>query len=329
MRELLIQNTLLVRIFRSMTVLLLAILVVIAPLSVSAQSEEQAPGSGLQISPTRHELTVGQGNESSFKITLKNVSNGNVIAKAAVNDFESDNLTGEPKINPDTTNRSDRSIFPFLFDVTDVPLSKDETKEVTVGIDVPPDTSPGGYYGIVRYQAVPVDGTDGQVLLSASLGTIVLLTVPGEQTESLRIDTIAVKRNGQAGGIFFGSGPRTAALQTKNTGTSFLQPFGKVSITKGKKEVFSYEMNNTTPRGNVLPNSVRVFENGIEKVSSFGKYTITANIGFGTNSEVVTVSKSFWVIPWWIVVVFMALVLLIVGALLVLRWRLGKRHRTL
>lgn len=315
---------------RGLASILTAVALLILP-TAPVWAQQRQGGSGLQITPTRHEISVDPGAEKTIAIGLKNVSGIDVVAKVAVNDFEADNTTGNPKINVDSSKQFPRSIKKFLRGTQDLPLTKDEVKNTNLTVSVPKDTPPGAYYGIVRYQAIPKD--QGQtdktsVSLTASVGVIVLLDVPGEVTESMNAVSIKPERNGKTTS-FFTNAPDKLAVELKNTGNSFIKPFGKVSITKkGGKEVYSYELNNTDPRGNVLPGSTRIFRDGIKNVSSFGKYTATASIGYGKTGQVVTLRSSFWVVPTTYLIGMFVLLLLVVALGFVLYRKSTGHHKS-
>jgi hypothetical protein len=84
----------------------------------------------------------------------------------------------------------------------------------------------------------------------------------------------------------------------QNVGDIQEQPFGKVSLRQGNKEIASYELNDKTPRGNVLPDSIRRFTVNLDKVGWFGKYTVYGNFGYGANGQLVSGQTTFYVIPW-------------------------------
>lgn len=292
-------------------------------------AQQKQGGSGLSISPTRTELTIEKGKSDTIHITLKNISGIDITAKAIVNDFESDNNTGEPKILVNSKETAPTSIKNFISGVTDIALKKDETKVLDIPVNIPANTVSGAYYGVIRYTAVPNDRTIQQqdVALNASLGEIVLIQVPGNITENIEAQKIAVEKKDHSGTFFIGA-PTVAAVTLKNTGNGFSKPFGKVTIKNmGGKDVFSYEMNNTDPKGNILPGAIRVFRDDIKNVNKLGRYTISANISYGTGGDILTIKSSFWVLPmWFVITVSVIFILIIIVALLFYR-RLVKRNR--
>jgi len=302
----------------------------------TAIAQEKAPGSGLRISPTRTELSLDRGKTAEIKISLKNVSGGDIVAKAAINDFEADGEQGEPKIIVDRPGqRSGTSIAPLLSGVKDVPLKKDESKEIKVGVAIPGNASSGAYYGVIRYLAVPAaaatnETESGKVSLTASVATLVLIEVPGNITQQIQLTNIFVYQgDNEKSKSFFTSPPTRTGIRIKNTGNSFSKPFGRVIVTNSftGKEVYSYEMNNTTPRNNVLPNTARVFTDDIKNVNKPGRYTITAGISHGSGGEVLTKKTSFWYVPLWMVIVLaVLLILIILGLFLLFRKIRGSRR---
>lgn len=303
---------------------------------VSAQQE--STGSGLRISPTRSELSIVPGDNREVIQTVKNVTTNPVTVQPTLNDFESDGVTGEPRLIGDQDQVSAYSLREFIALPEDFDLQPDEEKEVVISVNVPSEASPGAYFGSVLYRASPQGSSgDGQVALVASVGSLVLLEVPGEITEQIQINDISAYLEDNAGSLFTKK-PDAIGIEIENLGNSFSQPFGKVSVKDWRgNEIFLYELNDTTPRGNILPNSTRLFtqelfdvetrtvndQEEITKTSPIswpGRYSITGNISHGTTGEIFTVNTTFWYIPAWLIIVLVVLVVsLIVGAVLMYR----------
>ena len=285
-------------------------------------AQQQAPGSGLTLSPTRGEFIIEKGKTENIQLTLRNKSGAPVIAKIEVNDFIANNRTGEPEIQLSNNNSPAASIKKFLTNIDDVPLDTDEIKKVTIPVRIPDNAVSGSYYGVVRYTAIATNSEKkegSQVGLTASVGYIALITVPGNITEQIQAQKIAVSRNDVNGSLFIAP-PTKASVTLKNTGNGFTKPFGRVSITKGDKEVYSYEMNDSDPRSSILPDSTRSFTDDIKNVSSFGRYTISTGVSYGTGGTIITLKSSFWVFPLWTIILIAGVVaLLIVGGYLMYR----------
>ena len=280
-------------------------------------SAQQAPsGSGLSISPTISEFTIKPGDSASVTITLKNITVDNVTAQGFVNDFTANNNDGNPKIITNSNTPTPNSIRNFVFNIDDVPLKRGEEKKVIVGLQIPKDTTPGAYFGIIRYKAVPAGvnaPAPGQVALTASVGTIVLITVPGNIREQVQVKGIHIYRGGQDGKLFFGS-PKSIGIEVTNFGNGFVKPFGTVEVhNMFNKNLLSYQLNNPKQPGNILPNSTRIFQNNIKPISQAGKYTVIASVSYGSGSQVLTLQKTFWYIPKWLAIGVVVLILILLA----------------
>ena len=290
----------------------------------------QSGNNGLQISPTRTDLAVNPGESSTFQISLKNISSIPLTAKATLNDFESDDQTGIPKLIIDPSQHSPRSIKPFLKGFGDVPLQSGETKSIQLEVNVPASAAPGGYYGALRYSAIPVNTSQNvgpnQISLTASVASLVLLEINGQVNEQLNFDSMNALRHGTTQAIFFGKGPDQIAIRLTNKGNGFSQPIGHVVINKGGKSVYNYEFNSTTSglHSTILPDSSRTFTNSIKNVNGFGQYTVVASIAYKQGDEALTLSQKFWVIPRGIEYVLLVLVILIAAGIGL--WQLATRR---
>jgi hypothetical protein len=301
------------------TVILGVILLVSSSAAVYAQAPQPAgtpSGSGLSIAPTISEFTIKPGGHQSITITLKNITVDNVVAKGVVNDFVSDNNTGNPKIITDTSIKSPNSLRDFIQNIDDIPLNKGQQKNVILDIQVPKNATPGAYFGVVRYKAVPTGVNapgPGQVALTASVGTIVLVTVPGNIRQQVQVAGIHVYRGGHDGSIFFGS-PNRIGVEVRNYGNGFEKPFGTVELNNTfNKTIVTYQLNNPKQPGNVLPNSTRIFSHDVKGVKRIGRYSVIASVSYGSGSQVLTLKKNFWYIPPWVGILALIILIGLVG----------------
>lgn len=310
---------------------LLAVVVILAAsLGVKAAPPPVPTGaaSGLSISPLRFELTLKPGQADKIDVSLKNITGGPITAQVGIRDFQSDNVSGNPKIITDPAVSSPASIRTFLVGAGNVSLGVGEQKTITIPVQVPDNAVPGAYYGLLTYQAVPAGAnanTGSRVALSAAVSALVLITVPGNLTERVQVNAIRIykdKDGNQEGGLFFSSSPKAVGIDIKNLGNGFAKPFGHVSVQKAGKEVLSYELNGGITRGLILPHSSRTFKNEIKSLKP-GRYTVVANVSYGSGSAIITAKKTFWYIQPWMWAVAIAVVL----ALAALAWRARRRFK--
>lgn len=295
--------------WRSMLVFLASILLMAIFLTTNLTAQQEEPGNGLRVTPVRQELTLANGQNESYQIEITNVSGGELTVVAIVNDFESDGVSGQPRLLTRPEESSPFSLREFVTLPEPVKLKSGESATVTVDVRVPENVPPGGYFGVVRFAPSGL-AEDGQVTLSASVGSLLLISVPGDAQEGMELDFVEA-RSGESSGSIFESAPDSIAIGLNNTGGTILKPFGRVAVKNMfGKEVLSYEFNNTDQiRANVLPKSTRTFQNGIESVGRIGRFTIESTISYGEGGgNIITASSTFWIIPWRLILLALAVI---------------------
>lgn len=303
----------------------LLILLIIASTSLA----QEQTSSGFRISPVVVEKTVDAGSSVESEISIYNPTPAPVSAKLVANDFESSlDESGQPRIIFDTDKDAPANSFKALVgDLGTVDIPANSYASVPILINVPQNSSPGGYYGVVRVESVTNSSDSSNVNLNASVGTIFLVTVPGAINESLSITEFTAAKDGSNGRFFIGGGDKIQIVtRLTNNGNIHVKPFGRIQVLDSKgNSVEQFEFNDREPKANVLPNSTRKFVNDLEYSNFFGKYTITANLGYGNDGNLITANNTFWVVPLWLVIVAGALlVVVIVIAILIFR-ALSKR----
>lgn len=270
-----------------------------------------AQGSGLQVSPVRSDLNVGAGESDSFTVQLNNVTSGTVTAEPVVYDFEP-NEDGSPQIIANDKNENKAvSIKTFLTGLEKTVLAPGEKKSVRYTVNIPKGQPAGAYYGIIVFNALTGNqenttnsGSGGQVALSAGVGHIVLLQVPGEITEKMQLVSVTAGRKDKDGkvttGSIFSNVPTQVQVNLKNTGNSILRPFGNVSVEKDGKQVANIQLNNADTKASILPNSNRLFTEELKDLKGFGRYIITVNAAYGNGGDILTQKLTVWVIPVWL-----------------------------
>ena len=288
-----------------------------------AATAATGPGNGFRISPPRYELTIAKGTSQTVSIFVENLANSQVTAQPIVNDFVAGSQeNGEPQLILDPAKSAPGNSFkPLVHAIPNTILAAQERKEVKVTLSVPANASSGGYYGAIRFQPVYNSSSPSNVSLTASVGTLFLVTVPGNLTQKLDLASFSAAHNGKTG-TFFNSGPISIFTRLHNVGNIHVQPFGKIIVknTFGKV-VATTELNNVDPRGNVLPSSTRKFENALSLKHMFGRYTAEGNFAFGDNGNIISAKTTFYVIPYiLIIIIILLIVFLFFGLPRMLRW---------
>jgi hypothetical protein len=300
---------------------------------VNAQTNSNT-GSGLRISPVRSELVINPGETKTVDVYVTNVTDAPAKLKGILNDFGAgDDESGQPRIYLDENKSApSHGLKKYIKPIDEMQLASKEQRLVKVSISIPNDAAGGGYFGAVRF--TPADSNNNEnVSLSGSVGTLLLVTVPGDIVEKADIKSFNVARMNEEklgkASTFFTNGAKDskgkgiqAVLRVENTGNVQVAPFGKAILKRSGKEIASYELNNVTPKGNVLPDSIRRFTIDLgDKTGSFGKYTLEGNFGYGSTGQLISASTSFYVVPLAYLLVIIGLVLILIAAILIApRW---------
>lgn len=282
-------------------------------------------GNGYKISPVRTDLTLEPGKSQTLQIYVQNVSSVVENLQVVINDFQASNdESGNPALLLNGKNAAVHGLRQFITVPTQtLSLQPNEQKVVSVVIAMPTTVTAGGYYGAVRIAPASVNATNN-VTLAASVASLILVKVPGDTKEQVSIASIGVESGTKQRSIFTSGKNLTAVVRFQNNGDVQEEPFGKIILKKGSTTT-SYEINNTDPRGNVLPGSIRKFTVPLTKTSSFGKYTLQGNFGYGSNGQLLSASTTFYVIPVTAIVALIVIVALLLFAIFELP-RLVKRY---
>lgn len=269
----------------------------------------------LKVSPVRTDITVEPGSSKKFEAVLTNLTDEQMVVDTLENDFVAGDERGTPSLVLDDGEYApSHSLKRYIEPIGEITVPANESVPVEVTITVPADADAGGYFGAVRF-APAQTGSGGQVNLSASVASIILLTVPGDLEEKASLTDFEVRQNGTSS-AYFGNGDNLQ-LYTRftNSGNVQVAPFGKVSVLKGDKVVYETDFNDKEPRDMILPDSARRWETPLKDIDGFGKYTVKATYSYGTTNQSIEATKVFWVIPVAFIVAVVAVALVVIGAI--------------
>ncbi len=301
---------------------LAAVSIVLFGSAASAATTSNVGGDALRISPVRTDLTIQPGTTQTVDVYVQNVTSQTVTLEGVVDDFTaSNNESGEPDILLNGQEAPSHSLKQFVAPIGTFTLASQEQKDVKVSITIPKGAAGGGYYGAVRFE--PASAATGKTVnLTASVGSLILVKVPGNIVEKMSLPSFDVRpydpktqTDGSPSTIFTTGKNLDAVVRFQNQGNVQEQPFGKVVLKKGSKQIALYEINNSNPRGNVLPDSIRRFTVHLTGIGSIGKYTIEGNFGYGSNGQLLTGSKTFYIVPVADIVIGVVIIALIAFAI--------------
>ena len=295
--------------------------------ALAVQSNDNTGGQALEIAPPVLNLSGNPGETIKSKISLRDVSSDSLLVTGQVNDFVASGEDGTPKILLEDGEPNPYSLKPWVSPLPKLLLKPRQVQDLPVTIKIPADAAPGGYYGVVRFTASAPELEDTGVSLSASLGALILLKVNGAAKESLTIEEFSINTGGKSRTVFETT-PLTFIQRLKNTGNIHEQPAGQVTITDMFGKTVA-AMNINLPPRNILPQSIRKFEQKLDSSvlgnkKLFGKYTATLNVTYGANKQTVSSTTTFWVIPYTLIGV--GIIALIVG-FIGLRFLIGRYNR--
>ncbi|MGH7142313.1 MAG: WxL protein peptidoglycan domain-containing protein [Candidatus Saccharimonadales bacterium] len=299
----------------SVLIAIALIVTVTLPVGAVATSNSGTSGNGMRVSPVVTNLIINAGQTQIVPIYVQNVTSAPLKLQVIINDFVAgNNENGQPQLllNANQSNPT-HGLKKFITPISDITLQPNVQKTVNVDIVIPAGTAGGGYYGAVRFAPV-TSGGNTNVSLTASVASLILVKVPGNIKDDLQLSSFSVKQDGNGSSQAFFSGNKNLIVTAKfqNFGNVQEQPFGKILLEQGGKELASYAINNTTPAGNVLPSSIRQFNVNLgNKVGTIGKYTVLGNFGYGSSGQLISGSTTFYVVPVLLIIVIIIVILII------------------
>lgn len=269
-------------------------------MSVSSSAQEGAKNSAanaLKISPVRTDVSADPGETKTVKVTVTNPSGLRVGVRIIQNDFIAGDEDGTPAIILDENEfAKSHSLKRFMTPLENIVLEGNESRVIEAQIVVPADAEPGGYFGVVRFAPTDPD-TGGQVNVSPSVASLILLTVNGNAPEKVSLTEFLIQQGGRNKTFFTNGQDVSVSTRFENTGNVQAGPFGKISVTKGDELVYDTNFNVSDQRDMVLPGSARRWKVPLEQIGGIGKFTVNATFTYGTKNQTIEVSESFWLIP--------------------------------
>lgn len=316
---------------RSVLGLFVVIALAVSLFNSPASAQSSATANTLKVSPVRSDVSIKAGTSSEVPITITNLSNSPVTVAAIENDFVQGDENGTPSIILDANEYAPtHSLKRFMSPIGNVKVPANGSVVVKVKITVPASAQAGGYFGALRFAPTnPDDG--GQVNLSASVASLILLTVPGPVTEQLNLTSFDIQQgSGKSATDFRTPNDLKVAFRFENKGNIQEGPFGKISVTQGNNIVYDYDFNQNTPREVVLPDGARKWEVPLKNIGDFGYYTVHGTFTYGQDNKTIEVERSFWIIPTYMIIAAIAiLVILIAGIVFLIIWLKGRRKRAI
>jgi hypothetical protein len=315
---------------------------VMSALPVAAQSS-----ASLSIVPKKN-YVIEPGKSIKDTLTIRNLdSERELLLDLRVIDFTYSDDGGTPKLMlAEDAPQTAWSLKPFLKVPKSIVVAPKSSKTVDISVSIPANRTAGSFYSAIVYSSGSPAG--GNVGLSASGVTLVFTSIPGDVNEKLTLEKFGgyhAQTTTDKGGYFFitAKKPETIAYTLNNQGNVTEAPVGSITLRDifGKERVIS----DVNPNSSLaLIGQTRTFTSCIElkdKTAEVnggtakstactepnlwpGLYTAKLDLFYGQNgnrTQEITSTASFWYLPWWFVIAF--IILLLVVAYFI--WRLVQK----
>jgi hypothetical protein len=235
---------------------------------------------------------------------------------AYIRDFKSEGEDGQARlIEPGSENGPYMSSW---IQITNkgVSFAPGETKDFNFKIAVPTNAGPGGYYGALVFGTkapnVKVDSAEkgAAIGVAQQAAVLVLIQIAGQVNESAIIRDFSTDKS-----LYNTPFSTTFLTRIENQGNVHIKPRGVIQVYNVMgKEVSNIKINDKS--ANVLPKTIRKFDNIWKDSFGFGRYKAVLSLSYGTSAEnggtgmqSLNSITYFWVLPFKIVGIILLIVI--------------------
>lgn len=281
--------------------------------------------SALTLSPPLKEIGADPGSKVQVIIKVYNESKEEVSVISSATDFMAKpEGSGEPDFLDLKKNEAASDLASWIeIPKTSFKIKPLDWQSVIFEISVPKDAEPGGHYAAIFFTPEKSQPEKGNVSVDYKTGSLVLLTVSGDAKQEGKLESFKIKDDVK----FFNYIPVNFEVRVKNNGNVHFRPGGGIEVKNifGKKTT-ALPILKEESGGNVLPGSIRKYDvvwgekdlpQGFWNIVKYewnnfhmGSYTAVATAGLpqGLSDPM---SVSFWIIPWHLIIVILALLVVI------------------
>jgi hypothetical protein len=327
----------------SAALVVLGVVVNVVPASATSST-------GLSINP-RKNLVVSPGQTINDNLIVGNLSNAYPLdISLRVVDFTFYNNSGTPKLFlAPNASQTTWSIKPFVHLPKTESIPAGGSVQIPYSVTVPKNQGAGSYYSALVYSAT--SGKGGNLDLDASGVTLMFVNVPGLVHENLALQKLGIytaNKTSAAGSYTYINTvkPVQIGYTLKNSGNVTEAPAGGATITYmfGGKPINIESVNVNSDLA--LIGQSRLFQaclnnlkQGISAVGTYnlenvcgpvnlkpGMYTINLAAYYGQNgnpTREVTGTAHFWYLPWWFIITFIVVLLILAFVI----WRIVRTVR--
>lgn len=283
----------------SMVLAIILIFVIVATLPVSASAytiekhNDQLTGD-LVISPTKVELEMKPGDTATRDVMVANRTGETVTVEFSLEDFEGSQDPAEATVFMGDKDSSYGARHWLEPEITSINLQQGELLTFRVKITVPKSAEPGGHYAVLfasTKNQYPSEEEGSVLNVTQRVGSLFLIRVAGNIEEQGTLNSPEVP-------TFSEYGPINIGLVFNNQGNVHLKPHGKLYISNMLGQTVA-EID--VKEWVVLPQASRRLNVPWDSHWLFGRYSVRAEIEYGTDGNKLVASASFWALPWKII----------------------------
>jgi len=266
-------------------------------------------------------ITLNPGETTSREIRIVNDTEEEITYFFGALDFVAGDETGNPDILVDKSQASPFGLASWVsFPSVSATLQPNEEYFVEVVITAPANAEPGGHYAAAFFSTLPPEET-GQIGLGENTGALFLVTVPGDITKDMRLLEFG------ANGKWFNRLPVEFFTRVENRSNVHFKPRGTINI----RGMAGGEIKVNPVGGYVLPSSIRRLDTTWVKDAEatapggffqelknewknfgLGYYKAELNYIYDNDEAPITATLGFWVIPWHILLVALAILIALI-----------------
>lgn len=259
---------------------------------------------GIQISPLILNLDITPLETKQQKISITNLNPISLNYVIEVELFSSVTDEGAPSFAGVTKPEGVTTLVDWVsIDPKDQQgeIKPNETKEINCSITIPQGAEPGGHYAAIFAKEIKKNPSgQTQLGVSSRVGTLLLVTVPGDVSKTAEIVSLNYPK------IVWG-GPVNFEMVIKNTGSVHYDSKAAIELQPLFGSLSSINLGTHT----IIPKNSRLFSGQWLNKYPFGYYKLNAKATDGTGQEIV-VSSAIWAIPLIIIVPGLAAIILII-----------------
>ncbi len=298
-------------------------------------SAVEGSSSALSIIPKKN-YSIKPGESVKDNLVIRNLSSTETLnLTLRIIDFTYNGQDGTPKLflakdAPQTT----WSLKPFATVGQSVQIAPGQSKSIPMRISIPANQGAGSYYSAIIYSSGSGGNTSGtNVGLSASGVTLAFVTVPGKVKEDIQLKKVGAYDLTSASYHFIMTqAPQSIGYTIENKGNVVESPVGSITL----KDMFGHkttiddvnpasalaligQTRTFTPcikyKSNGKDQGSQVHANGCETPALWpGMYRVTVDLFYGqngNNTQEVVKTAVFWYLPWWFIIIVLAIVAVI------------------